>query len=568
MVKIKSIFDLYLNAFPDESERLAQLRELIKNSQNIDNLVSRKNFVGHITASGFVVSRCRTKVLLIHHKNLGFWLSPGGHFQTQDHSPLTVALRKIKEEVSVTSLDYLPYHINDEVPIDIDSHYILENATLNESAHWHHDFRYLFLCDIDEDKVVINKEKFFDYKWSDINELLRTQTFLKLREKIGRALSSEFRPKVFFDRLIKHLDLRQQISTIVVTHLLPDVQVYLHALNKISSVIRIIPKPKSIVPSVYETIKSHFLIENADRQKIQTTNFLAELIESSEQNVVLFDIGGYFAPILNNLVELFPNKLLGVIEDTENGHQKYENADVIPVPVYSVARSPLKANEDFLVGQSVLFSADAILREVGKLIQYLNCSILGFGKIGSSIAHHLLLRGVKPNVFDTDPLRRLAAYNLLCPIPDKKHIIRNSDVIFCATGSRVLNIHDFRELKPGCVVFSVTSSDDEMNLTYLNSEYQIEEIAQHVTRYSSFSNHFYLVNKGNAVNFLHKAVLGDFIHLVRGEMIYALKILVTKTPDPGIYELTEKDRYDIADIWLKTFVDEPARYTDLSLGRV
>jgi len=49
-----------------------------------------------------------------------------------------------------------------------------------------------------------------------------------------------------------------------------------------------------------------------------------------------------------------------------------------------------------------------------------------------------------------------------------------------------------------------------MDLKFLNSEYEIEEVASNITKYANFHNHFFLVNKGNAVNFIHKAVLGDF----------------------------------------------------------
>jgi adenosylhomocysteinase len=166
-----------------------------------------------------------------------------------------------------------------------------------------------------------------------------------------------------------------------------------------------------------------------------------------------------------------------------------------------------------------------------------------------------MLRGVKPSVFDINPIRRLEAYNYLCSAPNRARVIQNSDVLFCATGNQALNILDFRQLKSGCFVFSVTSSDDEINLSYLNSEYNREEVAPNITKYSNFNNHFYLVNKGNAVNFIHKAVLGDFIHLVRGEMIYALGLLLSKRPQAGLHELTLEERRIVAETWMNTFID-------------
>src|SRR3989338_6293634 len=178
MIRIKSIITQYIKESRDEHDQLTQLRDLLEHCPNDEDLVSRKNYVGHITASGFVVSRCRTKVLRLNHKKLGIYLQPVGHFQSGDPSLLAAARRKIAEEAGLSSLDYLASHFEDEIPIDIDTHYI--NATDSEPRHFHHDFRYLFLCEDKEGKVVINEEKFQDYKWGDINELLRMQTFSTL----------------------------------------------------------------------------------------------------------------------------------------------------------------------------------------------------------------------------------------------------------------------------------------------------------------------------------------------------------------------------------------------------
>src|SRR5262245_55625991 len=121
MSKIRSIIGEYLAAFPEERKRLNRLSDLIENVSDDRELISRKNFIGHITASGFIISRSRSTVLLLHHKTLGKLLQPGGHMEPDEHSPLDGALREIREETYLTSLDHLPFHFNSEVPIDIDT---------------------------------------------------------------------------------------------------------------------------------------------------------------------------------------------------------------------------------------------------------------------------------------------------------------------------------------------------------------------------------------------------------------------------------------------------------------
>jgi len=51
-------------------------------------------------------------------------------------------------------------------------------------------------------------------------------------------------------------------------------------------------------------------------------------------------------------------------------------------------------------------------------------------------------------------------------------------------------------------------------------------------------------------------------------MIYALKVLLEQPPDPGIHELTQKQRSELAELWLKTFASEPAHYSDLAVGGI
>jgi adenosylhomocysteinase len=193
------------------------------------------------------------------------------------------------------------------------------------------------------------------------------------------------------------------------------------------------------------------------------------------------------------------------------------------------------------------------LRQCGMLMQYMSCSVLGFGKIGRSVAHHLLLRGIKPAVIDINAIRRVQAHNLLCETPEREVLLRQTDVLFSATGSQSLNLLDFRNLKPGCFVFSVTSSDDEFNTKFLDADYLAEKVSQHVWRYARRDHHFYLVNQGNAVNFIHNAVLGSFIHLVRAEMVFAGACLIRHEFKNGIFCLTPDQRKFIAQAWLDTF---------------
>ena len=92
---------------------------------------------GHLTASAFVLSPEGSRLLLVRHSKLGFWVQPGGHVDPGDGDVLAAARREVAEESGLTGL----------VPVlpgifDVDVHAF--PAAGDEPAHAHLDVRFLF----------------------------------------------------------------------------------------------------------------------------------------------------------------------------------------------------------------------------------------------------------------------------------------------------------------------------------------------------------------------------------------------------------------------------------------
>ena len=556
---IKSYYQDYISIYKDETDRLKQFKTFIDKTES-DQLFDRKNFVGHITGSAIIFDYKNSKVLLIKHIILQRWLQPGGHIEKTDASILDGVYREIFEETNIAKDDLMLISpiFGKKFPIDIDSHPIPENPAKHEKQHFHHDLRYFFIYK--GEKITEESE---NLKWSDVSSLSSQVTFLKLVKKIWDLVDFDLNTRFFYENIIsKARTTGENYIAVVVSHIIPDAVHYLRAIDTIVPIQTIVPKPNSIDEKTYTIVRKDFKISHVCREDMaqDTENEVIRILENTNEKILLFDIGGYFAHIHETWPVTILERIALIIEDTENGYQKYEHVigdserkkQNYPFKVVSVARSPLKENEDFLVGQSVFFSADALMREDGKLIQYLKCGILGYGKIGRSIASHLLQRGVKPAVYDTNPLKRVSAFNELNRIPDRDSIIKESDILFSATGNKSLKIEDFRELKNGCYIFSVTSSDDELELEF-TGEYEKQEVRKHIFKYSNENmNYFFLVNDGNAVNFIYNAVMGDFIHLVRAEMILAINGLPGYAPGK-ISTVPTDIRENIAESWLKVF---------------
>ncbi|WP_343955093.1 adenosylhomocysteinase [Nonomuraea longicatena] len=261
------------------------------------------------------------------------------------------------------------------------------------------------------------------------------------------------------------------------------------------------------------------------------------------QRLTLLDVGGYFAPVLEHLHARFSGELVGVVEDTENGHQRYierftGQGKKPPCPIFSVARSPLKDPEDYLVGQSVVFSTEALVRSRDDILNGRPACVIGYGKLGRSIAAMLHAKHVGVTVYDVDPVRRVQAlsqgYRTAATLAEA---LSGAGIVVCATGNLALREDDFSRVSNGAYIASVTSSDDELELSALNGLYSRTAVEPNVTRYTRTGHYFYVLADGNAVNFLHGASVGAFILLVQAEIVAALALLATGSHDPDICEL-------------------------------
>lgn len=274
----------------------------------------------------------------------------------------------------------------------------------------------------------------------------------------------------YWDEIVSATGSRKdaQGRSLVVTHLLGDRPFFLEALDRIAPIARVLAKPKSIDTAAYRRAADRFQIAVADRKKLATKSGIDDLLSTATLDdgpTLAVDIGGYFAPGLRHLAE--KSSLCGVVEDTENGQQKYE-AEMdsgFPCPVLSVARSPLKNAEDYLVGHSVVFSTEALMRSRGDVLQGRSACVIGYGKIGRSIAQLLRSHGVQIAVYDVDPVPLTEAHaHGFAVHGDLTAALSGAGIIVCATGNLALRQESFREVEPGAYVVSVTSSDDELDL--------------------------------------------------------------------------------------------------------
>lgn len=145
---LRSILDAYLEKYPEEAAKLQMLSQQLAAGDDMQN---DRTLPGHATASAWVLSPDKTKLLLVHHNFLQVWIQPGGHMDAEDENPLAAARREALEETQVQIAEYLPLIVDSPlVPFHVDTHSIPERPERSMPAHYHHDFCYAFVAASEE----------------------------------------------------------------------------------------------------------------------------------------------------------------------------------------------------------------------------------------------------------------------------------------------------------------------------------------------------------------------------------------------------------------------------------
>jgi S-adenosylhomocysteine hydrolase len=388
-----------------------------------------------------------------------------------------------------------------------------------------------------------------------------------------------------------------KIGFIVVCHMVPTLKYYLSALEHFGHIVCLIPKgfgaESNRDPRVFAEASSNYpMMADVTRKTLSSENTINDFLVNrlkynteinKDVKYVIIDEGGYFTN--HPLPDAFNQRLIGIIETTENGHQRYaEKINQIKVPVYSIARTPLKAVEDAFVGKSIVYATEAELR-VGTntmIERFQKVGVMGFGKIGKSTASTLLNNiQVKPIIFEPNPSRAIEAGQY--QVAENKNKVGNGmppiydlseyNLLFCTTGRGSLRGDIFKSLKDNVFIASCTSCEDEFRLDWLNDPANAD-----VSRQGNFTvytlkdsgKRINFVNHGNSANFLYNAVEGPSIYLVFACTILSIINLINRSGQPNligkINELSDNEQDNLAKRWLVHYAAPAAPVSSSSVS--
>lgn len=177
-----------LEAFvPGNAQETADKPLLLSRLEDTD-VFTRENKVGHFTASGWVVSPDRKKVLMVYHNIYNSWSWMGGHADG-DMDLQAVAEREIREESGIQNLRLLTPGIFSLEILSVDGH---EKRGKYVSSHLHYNVTYLFEADT-EQKTALKPDENSGVQWIPVEDLPKMVSEPWFLERIYSKLCDKVR---------------------------------------------------------------------------------------------------------------------------------------------------------------------------------------------------------------------------------------------------------------------------------------------------------------------------------------------------------------------------------------
>ncbi len=266
------------------------------------------------------------------------------------------------------------------------------------------------------------------------------------------------------------------------------------------------------------------------------------------KKIILVEIGGYSAEISDKL----KNVILAV-EDTNRGHWQFkENENKLGYPVVSMARTRLKSLENELIGKSITYSIETILRDnfnldylVGKKVL-----VISYGGIGSAAARALSFNKSAVAIYDKNNLKMAQAFVDGFQIASKKNALRAADIVVGCSGHQSLTISDLKNIKDGALL--VSGSSRQVEFPYEQMQKYKKSRSDQIESYKVNGKNIYLAYKGQPINFFHDSSLGDVFDLQMALLISCVRFGLVNKLENKIYDIPE----EYQDNLVKDFVDK------------
>lgn len=174
------------NYIPYNEQEEKDKKTIVFALSKFENLLTRENPLAHMTSSGYIVNKERTKVLMIYHNIYNSWAWTGGHADGESDL-LSVAVKEAVEETGVKNIKVITSDIFSVDVIEVLGHV---KKGVYVSAHLHLNACYLLEAD-ERDELFVKPDENSGVQWLPIDELHKYSSephmiklYTKFNEKI------------------------------------------------------------------------------------------------------------------------------------------------------------------------------------------------------------------------------------------------------------------------------------------------------------------------------------------------------------------------------------------------
>jgi adenosylhomocysteinase len=336
---------------------------------------------------------------------------------------------------------------------------------------------------------------------------------------------------------------------VLVHHLHENFLHYVEALSNCYDVHRIVGIPYSAEEPVVAELSEEYDVRVPDDVSAISGEVVAA-VESADDEVIISEIGGYTCDESAALDR--DDRVLGVVEDTNQGHWRWEAVDDVGFPVVSVADSRIKRIEEQFVAKSLVNALARFLDMTSfNPLSESTVQLLGYGNIGKAIAPLLAEQCQELSVFDTDPIENVKAGVRYSNVRN----LSDADIVFGVTGNPDGSIQ--REhidgLLDGTLLASGSSKKVEFDIESLDRAAESIETNDYSTRYTIDGRDIHLVNDGEPINFRFSRLPTRVLDLVYAGLVDGINMIADSTAEPGLSDLPEQNQQRIAETYLAQY---------------
>ncbi len=220
-------------------------------------------------------------------------------------------------------------------------------------------------------------------------------------------------------------------------------------------------------------------------------------------NMILDDGGDLTNMVFDKYPELCEG-IRGLSEETTTGvHRLYERMKngTLVMPAINVNDSVTKSKYDNKYGckESLV---DAIRRATDVMMAGKVAVVGGYGDVGKGSAASLRGAGARVIVTEIDPICALQAAMDGFEVKKMMDAVQEADIVVTATGNKdIIKQEHFEKMKDKTIVCNIGHFDNEIDVAWLNSNYQKDELKPQVDIYTrNDGSQIILLAEGRLVN--------------------------------------------------------------------